>query len=1246
MGLPVVVKVFVKPSPAFQATLQVNIATAEAMTLKSLPGVCPYSRIIETERAVFLVRPYYHSNLYDRISTRPFLCIAEKKWIAFQLITVLHNCHRSNVRHGDIKSENVMLTSWNSVHLVDFASFKPAALPADDPSEFVYFFDARSRRTCYLAPERFQDDKLDNAPLTEAMDVFSLGCVLAELFLEGRVLFNLSQLLMYRKGEYQIEHELDAVGDLAVKSMILEMLSLDPNQRPSTDSLLSATRGVFPSAFSDSMVPLSFTFSDPSPLGLPIVCPGPRPWSRSDLRIISLHFALENLREMENNAIAALAILLLPHVTACIRTLTYPTTFIMAVDMLDLLAQYISDEQKLDRIVPFLAWILHRVAMAQVRAAALECLTHTLTSVSTMSSEDVGLFSEILFPLFSTLVDDDEPIVRATFARSLADLADACVRFMEHGQRLAEGEQPKSGAETMTFLSFQTSDLYLAEVQRTFLEYLQTLLSDNSIVVRRAVLDIVGRLSGFFGRQATNDVILSHIITYLNEKDESLRCSLFSALVGVSQVAGPQSLQEYILPLLVQSLHDHSPVVMEHVLTTLTDMIKLKQLRNIQLRVVVSHVAPLLLHPIVFIRHAAIQTVVKHSTIAFSALQLTARTSMRKSLLPTDEAEKIKLLSPYLPALNASTKDSDSVLSALDDSPVALYISAGDTRISMQSLKIAPRTVFLTPGGGFGLGGGGGTLHQQGGRKGGRRSLDQLRRVGSAAGEAPLSRPLSMQLPSPTAPASAVGGGSGLRHRHSLQDMVAGQASFGAAAAPGLEPLSPEGAGAATATVMPLKARAETSTVNATVTASLSRATSAAFVSEVAIGGSGGGGLASDGWQQADLGEGTRNAHNPFVTDLLATKALELAPPSTIPGSPVSVYASSSASRSAHSAARSSTHPHDSNWLPTGELLATLTEHTAAVTQLCLSPDGSILLSTSSDGCIKAWDPSRILKNLGTKSRATHRIGGDVRAATFLCDSLPQHQLAIAGSDSGRIHLVHVNAKARAIRVVEEHQLPGGEAVVAMAHMRSESESVVLIASSGSVIYGLVPGGTGVAYTMACPLAFGSITCMLVDHHRHAWVLAGTSRGILVVFDLRFRIMIRAWTHPSRTRIHALCTYWPKADHVLVAAGKGEVSVWDVSRVVCSHVFTKHALSKEARIQATPARDDDFVQNATKVFEEKQAVDGVFGLHVPVHSHQVFMGGADRKVRAWSPEHGHAGVVVGGMPEPNAPEILYSYVLP
>jgi phosphoinositide-3-kinase regulatory subunit 4 len=109
----------------------------------------------------------------------------------------------AQIHHGDIKTENVLVTSWNWAYLTDFACFKPTYLPEDNPADFSFFFDTSLRRVCYVAPERFLtsgDTKVGT--VTDAMDVFSLGCVIAELFLEGTPLFSLSQMFKYRKGEY------------------------------------------------------------------------------------------------------------------------------------------------------------------------------------------------------------------------------------------------------------------------------------------------------------------------------------------------------------------------------------------------------------------------------------------------------------------------------------------------------------------------------------------------------------------------------------------------------------------------------------------------------------------------------------------------------------------------------------------------------------------------------------------------------------------------------------------------------------------------------------------------------------------------------------------------------------------------------------------------------------------------------------------------------------------------------------
>ena len=133
----------------------------------------------------------------------------------------------------------MLVTSSTWVYLSDFASvFKPTYLPEDDPSDFSYFFDTSGRRTCYIAPERFyvagseigkrkaglEFGKRDGR-VTEQMDVFALGCVVAELFVEGSPPFTLSQMLRYRSGDYTLEAYLTQIEDEAIR--VSEAKSID-----------------------------------------------------------------------------------------------------------------------------------------------------------------------------------------------------------------------------------------------------------------------------------------------------------------------------------------------------------------------------------------------------------------------------------------------------------------------------------------------------------------------------------------------------------------------------------------------------------------------------------------------------------------------------------------------------------------------------------------------------------------------------------------------------------------------------------------------------------------------------------------------------------------------------------------------------------------------------------------------------------------------------------------------------------
>ncbi|XP_020220327.1 serine/threonine-protein kinase VPS15 [Cajanus cajan] len=220
------------------------------------PHVWPFQFWQETDKAAYLLRQYFFHNLHDRLSTRPFLSFVEKKWLAFQLLVAVKQCHENGVCHGDIKCENVLITSSNWLYLADFASFKPTYIPYDDPSDFSFFFDTGGRRLCYLAPERFYEhggemQVAQDTPLKPYMDIFAVGCVIAELFLEGQPLFELSQLLAYRRGQYDPSQHLEKIPDLGVRKMILHMIQLEPESRFSAERYLKEYAAVvFPTYFS------------------------------------------------------------------------------------------------------------------------------------------------------------------------------------------------------------------------------------------------------------------------------------------------------------------------------------------------------------------------------------------------------------------------------------------------------------------------------------------------------------------------------------------------------------------------------------------------------------------------------------------------------------------------------------------------------------------------------------------------------------------------------------------------------------------------------------------------------------------------------------------------------------------------------------------------------------------------------------------------------------------------------------
>jgi phosphoinositide-3-kinase regulatory subunit 4 len=100
----------------------------------------------------------------------------------------VQQCHSVGLTHGNIKPENILVNSYNWVFLSDIATNKPILCKDDNLEIYNKFFGELSNNNrCYLAPERWRSMGESSKPseLHPSSDIFSMGCVIAEILMEG-----------------------------------------------------------------------------------------------------------------------------------------------------------------------------------------------------------------------------------------------------------------------------------------------------------------------------------------------------------------------------------------------------------------------------------------------------------------------------------------------------------------------------------------------------------------------------------------------------------------------------------------------------------------------------------------------------------------------------------------------------------------------------------------------------------------------------------------------------------------------------------------------------------------------------------------------------------------------------------------------------------------------------------------------------------------------------------------------------
>ncbi|KAL1939405.1 hypothetical protein VTO73DRAFT_9961 [Trametes versicolor] len=1383
-----VVKIFIKPDPGLSLRKYHRRLKIEREALADIPNVYGYQTFVETDKAGYVIRQWAASNLYDRISTRPFLSAVEKKWIAFQILNALRDARNRKVSHGDIKSENILVTSWNWVYVSDFASYKPTFLPLDDPSDFSFFFDTSGRRSCYIAPERFYtaNDNPDisakksrlavddtegrrDGKVTEAMDCFSVGCVIAELFLEGRPLFTLSELFKYREGELKLETQLGAIEEEGVRDLIKQMVGIDPATRPTFDTLLHTSRGaVFPECFysflhnyvhsvNEVNAPTLFSTAQAPPATPSSAVPAaqrttghlaasvaalngestndPLP-SDSDHRmeriwadyesvepylvsdstgetvmdvkvdytpqitssrpfhdVLPVELNIPNRESKLHSAWSSRkraaaedgpALIILSLICANVRNCYLPSSKIRALDVFLALSAHLTDEAKLDRMVPYIVDLLHDDA-GLVRASALRTLMQVLMLVTVITPSNAAIFPEYIIPAIGHLVRDPEVLVRCMYAQIIVPLADTAVRYLEMGQALKAHGTYKLSPDTQEYdeAHFEVSyDASMNDLQNSIQEHLSTLLVDPSSVVKRAVLHNISSLCIFLGRQKTNDVLLSHMITYLNDRDWLLRYAFFDSIVDVAACAGGRSLEEYILPLMIQALSDVEETVVAKVLASLTNLCELGLFQKMRIWELMSATLGFLYHPNIWIRQGAaafIASAAKHLPpsdvwcILYPSLKHFLRSDVRdvdeKSLLlamkyPLSrqvfdaavqwamKADKTSFWRSHRPAKSESPRESmatvrqtgnaasrarseedeaqlaklqqlgmssveEAKLMAMRDYVLKLAraISSFASRVSVEvetdalkststielvKLGVVPQTVFLRapeaegrssrlssqrPASDFFVRSPGTprttrTLSIDHGPGSAGAPFEDLRRrlaiingsgsslavPGSREPRSPLPHPLSIDtnaLPAPTSPEIP----SGFDRPGSPAESTV-STTTSAFRAMQRFPISGDGPKAAPA-IGSSKASA-TGLLEAHTQIRSDSPSPSGRSSPVSIAGTV---RVQDQPRVPSIAPiSTYDGQEAGISNLLEHLYLDNNRDLQNDFGP-KVHEGPVRRRNAARHASFMARDGASRRLE-ASLISHFSSHSDVVTGLAVSPDHMFFVSASDDKTVKVWDTARLERNVTSKPRHTYNHA----RVKSVCMLEGVHCFASAAED-GSLHIVRVHAsqsgqlpKYHKLQVVREHRVDTpGEYITSMTHFSTDTSSNLVYATTHSVITIMDLMTMRTVQRMENPRHHGPITCICLDRKR-AWVICGTSTGVLSLWDIRFGVLIKSWkvglgSKGRSGRVHQ-CLVHPtkgKGKWVVVAtetpqsASEGPshtvLEVWDIEKTTLVETF-------------------------------------------------------------------------------------------
>lgn len=140
------------------------------------PHIAGVYDVIEEQNELYLVMEYIEGATLRKRLGQP-LGIAEFLSIGIQCADALQVAHQKGIVHGDVKPENIMLTSMGQVKMLDFGVARKVINPdSPETASMMTLRDTIAGTPAYMAPEAMLARPVDGRA-----DLFSLGVVFYEM---------------------------------------------------------------------------------------------------------------------------------------------------------------------------------------------------------------------------------------------------------------------------------------------------------------------------------------------------------------------------------------------------------------------------------------------------------------------------------------------------------------------------------------------------------------------------------------------------------------------------------------------------------------------------------------------------------------------------------------------------------------------------------------------------------------------------------------------------------------------------------------------------------------------------------------------------------------------------------------------------------------------------------------------------------------------------------------------------------